>query len=113
MSSRLFINLRERHGLAYYVRTLAETYSDSGYLTTQAGVPTAKAEAAIKIILSEYRQMTEELVSEPELKRAKDLLQGKSLLQMEATDNLAVWYARQAILRKKMLTPQEFLNQIK
>ncbi len=110
MSSRLFINLRERNGLAYYVRTMAEVYSDSGYLTTQAGVPTDKAAAAIKIILAEYKRLTTELVSAKELKRAKDLLQGKSLLQMEATDNLATWYARQAILRKKILTPGEFLK---
>ena len=62
MSSRLFISLRERNGLAYYVRTMNETYSDSGYLTTQAGVPTAKAKAAVKIILAEYKKITEELV---------------------------------------------------
>ena len=113
MSSRLFINLRERHGLAYYVRTMAEFYSDAGYLTTQAGVPIDKTKAAIKIILEEYKRLTTELVDAQELKRAKDLLQGKSLLQMEATDNLATWYARQAVLRKKILTPGEFLDIIK
>lgn len=112
MSSRLFINLRERNGLAYYVRTINETYSDSGYLTTQAGVPIAKTEAAIKIILEEYKNLTTELVGASELKRAKDLLQGKSLLQMEATDNLATWYARQAVLRRKIMTPGEFLKKI-
>lgn len=112
MSSRLFIGLRERKGLAYYVRSMAEFYSDSGYLTTQAGVPIEKTEEAIKVILAEYARMATEPVSAKELKRAKDLLQGKSLLQMEATDNLAVWYARQAILRKKMITPAEFLRTI-
>lgn len=112
MSSRLFISLRERNGLAYYVRTMNETYSDSGYLTTQAGVPITKAKAAAKIILEEYKKITEELVGAKELKRAKDLLQGKSLLQMEATDNLATWYARQAILRRKMMTPGEFLKKV-
>lgn len=112
MSSRLFISLRERNGLAYYVRTMNETYSDSGYLTTQAGVPIGKMEAAIRIILDEYRKLTDELVSAKELKRAKDLLQGKSLLQMEATDNLAMWYARQAVQRKSLMTPGEFLRKI-
>jgi predicted Zn-dependent peptidase len=112
MSSRLFINLRERHGLAYYVRTMVETYTDSGYLTTQAGVPVGQAEAAIKIILEEYKKLTTELVSVTELKRAKDLLRGKSLIQMEATDNLATWYARQAVLRSKIITPEEFLRQV-
>lgn len=113
MSSRLFINLRERNGLAYYVRTMTEFYSDSGYLTTQAGVPIDKALAAVKIILAEYKRLIAELVSPKELKRAKDLLQGKSLLQLEATDNLANWYARQVILRKKIMTPAEFLKKIK
>lgn len=113
MSSRLFINLREKNSLAYYVRTLTEFYSDSGYLTTQAGVPIAKTEAAVKIILAEHRRIMNELVSARELKRAKDMLQGRSLLQMEATDNLANWYARQAVLRKKILTPGEFLRRIK
>lgn len=113
MSSRLFINLRERNGLAYYVRTMAENYTDTGYLTTQAGVPVDKVEAAVKIILAEYKKITTELVSAEELKRAKDLLQGKSLLQMEASDNLANWYARQAIMRKKIMTPGEFLKIMK
>ncbi len=113
MSSRLFINLRERNGLAYYVRTSTEFYSDSGYLTTQAGVPKEKTNAAIKIILAEYKRMTAELVPAKELKRAKDMLQGRVLLQMEASDNLANWYARQAMYRKKMLTPGEMLKIIK
>lgn len=113
MSSRLFINLRERNGLAYYVRTNTEFYSDSGYLTTQAGVPKDKAEAAIKIILTEYKKLTKELVPAKELKRAKDMLQGRVLLQMEATDNLANWYARQAMYRREVLTPGEMLKTIK
>ncbi|MFA5753740.1 MAG: pitrilysin family protein [Patescibacteria group bacterium] len=113
MSSRLFISLRERHGLAYYVRTSSEFYSDAGYLTTQAGVPTAKTAAAIKIILEEYRKIKETPVSAVELKRAKDLLTGKSLLQFEATDNLANWYARQAVLRPQIITPGEFLRAVR
>ncbi len=113
MSSRLFINLRERHGLAYYVKTEAEFYSDAGYLATQAGVPTDKAEKAVQIILSEYRRLKEELVPKEELARAKDLLQGRLFLQMEASDNLANWYARQSILRPEIITPATFLKMIK
>ena len=113
MSSRLFINLRERNGLAYYVKTDAEFYSDSGYLTTQAGVPTEKTKQAVEIILKEYQRLTSELVPLKELNRAKDLLQGRLLLQMEATDSLANWYARQAILREQIMTPAAFMKKIK
>jgi len=113
MSSRLFINLRERNGLAYYVRTSTEFYFDSGYLATQAGVPRDKIEKAIEIILEEYKKLTIELISSAELKRAKDILQGRVLLQMEASDNLANWYAQQAIYRKKIMTPGELIKKIK
>ncbi len=113
MSSRLFINLRERNGLAYYVKTDTEFYTDSGYLSTQAGVPTDKVARAMEIILAEYGRLREELVSEEELSRTKDLLQGRMFLQMEASDNLANWYARQAVLRGQLFTPEEFLKKIK
>lgn len=112
MSSRLFISLRERSGLAYSVRTLTEFYSDSGYLTTQAGVPKEKTAAALKIILAEYKRATQELIPAAELKRSQDLLNGRMLLQMEATDNLANWYARQALMRKEIMTPAEFLRRL-
>ncbi len=112
MSSRLFINLRERNGLAYYVKSDVEFYSDAGYLTTQAGVPTQQTSKAVKIILAEYQKLTQELVSPVELQKAKDLLRGRLLLQMEASDNLANWYARQTMLRPKILTPEDFLKKI-
>jgi predicted Zn-dependent peptidase len=113
MSSRLFINLRERNSLAYHVYTLTEIYSDSGYLTTQAGVPRDKIAKAIKIILSEYKKISAELIPAKELKRNQDLFQGRLLLQMEASDNLANWYAKEAIYSKKIMTPGEVINKIK
>lgn len=113
MSSRLFIRLRERNGLAYTVRTLTEFYTESGYLTTQAGVPINKVEPALKIILEEYKRLKTELIGAKELKRAKDLFIGRVLLQMEGTDDVANWYGRQAVLRNKIVTPAEFLTAIK
>jgi len=113
MSSRLFINLRERNGLAYYVKTSTEFHSDSGYLTTQAGVPVDKVELSIEIIKREYAKLRNELIPEAELTRAKDLLQGRLLLQMEASDNLANWYARQLVQRPDIITPQDFIEKIK
>ncbi|MFZ4631956.1 MAG: M16 family metallopeptidase [Patescibacteria group bacterium] len=113
MSSRLFISLRERNSLAYFVMSTTEFYSDSGYLTTEAGVPIEKINEAVKIILNEYKKISEELIPEKELKKAKDILQGKVALQMEASDNLANWYAQQAIYRKKPVTPGDLVKKIK
>ncbi|MFH1582999.1 MAG: pitrilysin family protein [Candidatus Falkowbacteria bacterium] len=119
MSSRLFTELRERRGLAYYIRTHNEAYTDSGYLTTQAGVPIAKLTQAIKIILAEYKKMTERLVSPEELNRVRECLIGRTILNLESSDSLANWYARQGILFKEqnntgeILTPEKYYARIK
>jgi len=112
MSSRLFTQLRERRGLAYYVRTQAEFYTDTGYLTTQAGVPVDKVNDAIKVILDEYKKLTCDLVKKKELERTKDLIRGRATIQLESSDNMASWYGRQATLRDKILTPEGFFNKI-
>ncbi|MFH1772791.1 MAG: pitrilysin family protein [Patescibacteria group bacterium] len=119
MSSRLFIKLRERNGLAYYVRTHNEPYTDSGYLTTQAGVHSDKLEQAIKIILNEYKILTTEYIDKTELNRVKQCLIGRTALYLESSDNMANWYARQMILFKEqnrqeeILTPEKYYARIK
>ncbi len=120
MSSRLFLNLRERNGLCYYVRTGSEQYTDSGYLATQAGVPVDKIEKAISIIMHEYKRLTEELVSPKELNKIKQFISGRMLLGLEGPDDIANWYGRQLVLRvqqkgnrRPLLTPSEFLRDIK
>jgi len=119
MSSRLFTELRERRGLAYYVRTHDEPYTDSGYLTTQAGVPIDKLGQAIEIILGEYKKLVNQPVKAEELNRVKQCLIGRGALQLESSEAVASWYARQAILFKEqgrdtgILTPENFYARIK
>jgi len=107
MSSRMFTEVREKRGLAYSVRTSAEFYTDTGYLTTQAGIPVGKQAEAIKVILQEYEKISKYLVSKEELKRAKDLIKGRTIISFEASDNIADWYAKQAALREDILSPEE------
>jgi len=110
MSSRLFISLRERQGLAYYVHSDAEFYSDSGYLTTQAGVPVDRIERAIATIQAEYIKLKKKAVNRRELARVKDMIRGRLVIQMEASDNIASWYAKQAIQDEKILSPEAYLK---
>lgn len=120
MSSRLFLNLRERNGLCYYVRTGSENYTDTGYLATQAGVPVDKIEKAITIILQEYKRLTTELIDKKELQKIKQFINGRILLGLEGPDDLANWYGRQLVLRvqqdggnrKPLMTPNEFLQKV-
>jgi len=112
MSSRLFSEIRERRGLAYTVRTGAEFYSDSGYLTTTTGIKLNHEEDVVNLIIEAYKKVSSELIPEDEITRAKDMLKGRLAISLEASDDLANWYGRQAILRKKYVTPDDYVKKI-
>jgi len=104
MSSRLFTEVREKRGLAYYIHTSAEDYIDSGFLMTQAGVPNNKAAQAIRIILREYQKIRERGVGAAELQKAKDYLKGVLTLSLEPSDAQAMFFAGQELLEDRILT---------
>jgi len=107
MSSRLFVKIREELGIAYYIRTAASAYTDSGYLVTAAGVETKNAARAIEEILAEYAQVAATKVPAPELKKAKEHIKGSMALSLETSDALASFYGAQELLRRKLFEPKE------
>jgi len=112
MSSRLFISVRERKGLAYQVHTQVEGYADSGYLTTNIGTSPDKIYEAIKTTMREYRNITKNKVNADELKKAKDYIKGKTVIQLESSDNFNVWILKQELLHEQVLSIEQFFKKI-
>jgi len=112
MSSRLFINVRERQGLAYYIHTSADAYKDAGYLATSAGVEHKNLIKTVEIILKEYKKIATKKVSKDELKKAKEFIKGKSVMGLESSDSVASFLVSQEISRDKILTPKEIFRKI-
>jgi len=112
MSSRLFISVRERQGLAYYVSSSLDLYTDKGYLATQAGVNNDLVEKAIITVLEEYKKIKENIAPEQEIKKAKEFIKGKLVIALESSDDLAAFYANQWLLKNETLTPEEKLDKI-
>lgn len=107
MSSRLFIQVRERRGLAYHVRASATHYQDIGNLTVFAGLDKARLNDAVKVILDELNKMKEKGVTAEELKNAKDFVRGKMTIELEDSSQMAVWYMQQELLKNQAMTPEE------
>lgn len=112
MSSRLFIEIREKKGLAYYIHTDSENSTDTGYLVTQAGVKTEKTKETIKIILKEYKKLSEKKVPETELQKAKNNIKGKMALVLESSNSQASFYGMQELLENKILSPKQIYAKI-
>jgi predicted Zn-dependent peptidase len=112
MSSRLFLQVRERHGLAYSVRTGLDSYVDTGSFATQTGARSDKAAFALELILQEYDRIMNEPVPDAELEKAKQILRGNMVLELEETNALATFAAGQELLKHEILTPQKIWQKI-
>ncbi|MBI2031768.1 MAG: insulinase family protein [Candidatus Levybacteria bacterium] len=114
MSSRLFHEVRERRGLAYYVRTSSDHYQDCGNLVSTAGVDPKRVGEAIEVMISEYHKIKSEKngISSKELKKAKEYLKGHLILELEDSRSVAGFYAHQELLEKKIDNPSETIVKI-
>lgn len=113
MSSRLFIQVRERRGLAYYVRSGADHYKDAGYFVAQAGLDIKRIEEAVEVILGEYFKMTKMgEVGDAELRKAKEYIKGKMTLELEDSQSVCGLYVSQALLEKKIKTPTDIMRKV-
>lgn len=112
MSSRIFINVRERQGLAYYVHTGTESYQEAGYLATSAGVEHKNLNKAVETILNEYKKISSKKVTPQELQKAKDYIKGKSVMGLESSNSVASFLIGQEIMKEKILTPKEIFKKI-
>lgn len=112
MSSRLFIQVRERRGLAYAVSSSANPYEDTGCFMVHAGLEKTRINEALTVIVAEMKKLKTTKVGPTELKRAKEFIRGKTILSLEDSDSLASWYGRQALFSKKSLSPDDILKRI-
>lgn len=107
MSSRFFINIREKLGLCYYVSSDAEHYLKDGYFATYSGVKNDDLGLAIEKIIEGYKEIADKEVSNDELKKAKEYIKGKTVLHLEESQAVAEFLARQEILLNEILTYRE------
>lgn len=113
MSSRLFVEVREKRGLAYMIHTGAMSFRDTGAFSIQAGLDPARLADALKVIKKELGKIKSDLVSAKELADAKSNFAGRMALAMEDSGAQAQWFAKQFLFADKMETPAEAVKKIK
>lgn len=112
MSSRLFLDVRERQGLAYSVGSYTSFLSDTGAIILYAGVAPQKASDVISAMMEQLDLLREERVPQPELTKAKEFLKGRILLRMEDTFANAQWFGKQEVLKQEVLTVDQVISRL-
>lgn len=112
MSSRLFIAVRERRGLAYSVRSSINAYEDVGNLVVQAGLDKSRVDEALRVIMTELRRIAAKGITVAELDRGKENIRGRLTLALEESSDLADFFGKQELHLGKIKTPEEKLEQV-
>ena len=112
MTSRLFVKIRERKGLAYTVSAGHQYDPQAGYMAVYAGIPKAAYKDVTKYIVEEFRDVAKKGVTTEELKRAKANIRGRLAIALESTDEVASFFGTQEIMVGKINTPDAILKRI-
>ena len=107
MSSRLFLELREKRGLAYDVHSFRGNYSDAGHLVVYAGFAPQNGAEVLKAIMREVERLRDELVPDMEIERVRDFAKGRLELQLEGTGGVAGWLAGQELFLGRVRSVEE------
>lgn len=114
MSSRLFMEVRERRGLCYYISTGRDLYDDTGYIVTQAGVTNnkEKLQESINVTLAEHMKIAEGEVSDDDMEKAKEMMKGRFLLSIEDSHDVASLIGTKYLLDERIVSPEEIIARI-
>jgi predicted Zn-dependent peptidase len=112
MSSRLFLEVRERRGLAYYIYGMNYSYTDAGSLFAQGGVDLARVDEAVSVVAEQFRKIATEPIPADELEKARALVKGRFVLQTESPNGLLLYGLRREVLEGQALEPADYLAAI-
>jgi predicted Zn-dependent peptidase len=114
MSSRLFHEVREKRGLAYYVKSGSDEYADVGTFVSTAGIDPKRVIEAIEVMMAEYQKVGSGKMDlrDEELRKAKEFLKGHFVLDLEDSRSVASLYAHEELLEKSVENPAEIVARI-
>jgi predicted Zn-dependent peptidase len=111
-SSRLFLEVRERLGLAYDVHSGVTHFRDCGAFFVNAGVAPKKVADSIEAIMRQVAK-AKELVPEDELEMAKRLTTGRLMLRMEDTRAVSHWFGAQELLMGEIHEARDIVRNVR
>jgi len=112
MSSRLFLELREKRGLVYDVSSFTTHLLDTGSFNVYTGVDPKNATEALKVLIGELERLAADGPTSEELAKARELSKGRMMLRMEDTRAVSGWIGAQELLLKRVRTVEEALAEM-
>ncbi|MDR1273743.1 MAG: insulinase family protein [Odoribacteraceae bacterium] len=112
MNSRLNLNIRERHGLAYNIEASYTPYSDTGVCLVYLGCDKENLDRCLDLCARESRRLREEPLGPVQLARAKAQVIGQITISSENHENLMLANGKSFLIYDKIDSLEEAYAQI-
>lgn len=112
MSSRLFLNVRERKALAYTIYMSYSNFVDTGKFEIYAGVNNDRVEEAVGAIAEELIKIRNDGIDKKELDKSKEQVRGRMIMGLESNSAVADVMGSDFIVTGKVSTLEEMLSEI-
>ncbi|MDE6181661.1 MAG: insulinase family protein [Eubacteriales bacterium] len=112
MSSILFQNVREKHGLAYSIYSYNSSYINNGLFNIYAGLNPNQYEKTLEIIKYEINNLKEKKISTEQINKTKEQLKSNYIMGLENTSNRMSGLGRSKILLDRIKTTDEIINDV-
>ncbi|WP_461449984.1 M16 family metallopeptidase [Mucilaginibacter sp.] len=94
MSSRLNLEIREKHGIAYTIESNYISFSDTGIFSIYFGTDTEKADKAMRLVNKELKKLRDNKLGSLQLRQAKQKFIGQIALAEENRMSLIIGMAK-------------------
>jgi predicted Zn-dependent peptidase len=111
-SSRLFQTIREKNGIAYQLNSFLNSFYDVSSFGIYLSTNTKQSDKAQSLVLHEFKKIREKLVSDKELKKAKEYIKGNIILSLESTTSRMFRMANSELYYNRFVTIDEITKMI-
>ena len=112
LTSRLFMTVRERHGLVYSISSEPGYLADAGLFQVYAGIDPARSVRALALIGRELRRIAREAPGRAEVRRAIHALVGAQRMGGETSSSQMAWIRDKVRNLGRIETPQEVIDRV-
>lgn len=112
VSSRLFQNIREAHGLTYSINSYVSQYEETGLFSIYASMHVKNINKVVGLIRNELDILLTKGISEEELYRVKEQLKGNYILDLESVDSYMNLLGKNTLFKTKIHTPNQVEEKI-
>jgi len=112
VSSRLFLKIREEHGLAYAIESSPLLFTDVGVFAVHAATSPEKLDRLIDLSVAELNRLKTEPPPPEEQRRAKELVKASLMLSLDSSSARMSQLARYEIFFGRQFTADEILREV-